>query len=652
MPTSDKQRTSPEPGPGPALDEFLNAKSNFSLQHIAAFWTEKPMPWHSKLQLIRELRKVMLDPPAVSRKLRKLGPKRCSLLRRLLKGDLAELEYPEDMMVIEYLSQTGFVERTTALESFTHPEMGPKAVPRELFPLIIDALDIDTRNLADISHLHGFLGTLPENERAALIAKWLDEKARDGSPATDHRLLLETGNIERRIRSLPRELRQGVEMAIDRYGGICGPRLTRKFQPGEIRKLIEERLIGTVTELPPLFENMDNPVVLIFTDVCEQLLMRDTDEEYPDIFIRDRGVASLADINTTLRHLSISGARVKRDGDLYSNSLRRLAGLLPEQKPACEFLARRYIGILQLLGLVREHGNMLTVTDKAEEWFARPPDEQLRMVMDHQEKALSPLAREAWRRLYVGASSLPLERTIPAENLVSLAILLMVKEAVADSSAAARIRSRESIDHFRDGVWGCISILEHYGIVRVFGPGNAIGAVRITPVGAAAYGKLVPENEAADQRVLIVNPDFECIVFRHGPAWRVAARLSAFARRSKTDQTYHFKITREDVQTAALCGVQAEDIVAFLRGHSRTPVPQNVEYSIRDWASGVKLARAAEAFVLDVSDEGALDAILADAELKGLVIRRIAPTTAIVSHKIASRKNTERLRTHGIFLRV
>jgi len=117
------------------------------------------------------------------------------------------------------------------------------------------------------------------------------------------------------------------------------------------------------------------------------------------------------------------------------------------------------------------------------------------------------------------------------------------------------------------------------------------------------------------------------------------------------DKTYHFRLTRHDVEAAVLYGVSADAILQFLQSYSRTPIPQNVEYSIRDWASKVQVARTFEAVVLEVRDAATLDALMADPQVRAHVVRRLSPTLAVVKGRITSKKLIAHLRESGIFFR-
>ena len=60
--------------------------------------------------------------------------------------------------------------------------------------------------------------------------------------------------------------------------------------------------------------------------------------------------------------------------------------------------------------------------------------------------------------------------------------------------------------------------------------------------------------------------------------------LDRFCVRERQGETLHFRIHEKSVQRALSEGMFLSRVLATLRNQSRTPVPQNVLFSIRVWA--------------------------------------------------------------------
>lgn len=82
---------------------------------------------------------------------------------------------------------------------------------------------------------------------------------------------------------------------------------------------------------------------------------------------------------------------------------------------------------------------------------------------------------------------------------------------------------------------------------------------------------------------MLVQPNFEVVVLMpevDAPHLWQLARISTPA---DSRQVAHFRIEERHVAQAANAGVSIETMVGFLRSASKTPLPQNVEFSLREW---------------------------------------------------------------------
>jgi hypothetical protein len=112
-------------------------------------------------------------------------------------------------------------------------------------------------------------------------------------------------------------------------------------------------------------------------------------------------------------------------------------------------------------------------------------------------------------------------------------------------------------------------------------------AMRLTRLGARMLGLAEPQDERIGGGLgnLVVTPDFEVVLFPTGDDAELVHDLDRFCRREKVGHLMHFRVDEKGV-TRALCeGMTLKRILDTLESNSRTPVPQNVLYTIRDWAS-------------------------------------------------------------------
>lgn len=93
--------------------------------------------------------------------------------------------------------------------------------------------------------------------------------------------------------------------------------------------------------------------------------------------------------------------------------------------------------------------------------------------------------------------------------------------------------------------------------------------------------------QATDSRPLIVQGDGSILLDVHDPSSEPAqGDIAPFAELEKSPEHMHtYRMTSLSLWNAASAGFRADQIVDTLRAYSRYPVPENVEYQIRDTIS-------------------------------------------------------------------
>ena len=112
----------------------------------------------------------------------------------------------------------------------------------------------------------------------------------------------------------------------------------------------------------------------------------------------------------------------------------------------------------------------------------------------------------------------------------------------------------------------------------------------------------------------------------------VARELAMAADVESTGGATVFRFTEQSVRRALDAGRSGTDVLAFLAAHSRTPVPQPLEYLVDDVARRHGRLRVGSASsYLRCDDPAVLDELLADRHAEGLRLRRLAPTVVASS---------------------
>ena len=145
-------------------------------------------------------------------------------------------------------------------------------------------------------------------------------------------------------------------------------------------------------------------------------------------------------------------------------------------------------------------------------------------------------------------------------------------------------------------------------------------AMRLTRTGARLLGVVDGSPEGAPLvGSLIVTPDFEVVLFPTGDDGELIHDLDRFCVREKPGGLLRFRVTERSIQRALSEGMYLRRIVHTLEQHSRTPVPQNVLYSIRDWAARAGVMQLSADYVVTADDVDLMARFKADPGVRSLM---------------------------------
>jgi len=111
---------------------------------------------------------------------------------------------------------------------------------------------------------------------------------------------------------------------------------------------------------------------------------------------------------------------------------------------------------------------------------------------------------------------------------------------------------------------------------------------------------------------LVVMPDFEVVLFPTGDDVELIHDLDHFCERGKDDSLQHFRITQAGIVRALREGMGLGRIEHVLEANARTPVPQNVAFSLRSWARSAGLMRLDDSLRLSCAEVDVLKGFLQD----------------------------------------
>jgi hypothetical protein len=160
---------------------------------------------------------------------------------------------------------------------------------------------------------------------------------------------------------------------------------------------------------------------------------------------------------------------------------------------------------------------------------------------------------------------------------------------------------------------------------------------------------LDPERERTKLAVgsLIVTPTFEVVLFKSGDDAELMHELDRFGIRERGGETVVFRIEEASVRRALVEGMGLEQLLLTLESNSRTPVPQNVSFSIRDWARRAGRMVLDEALVLSCEEEDALRRLRQDPGVRGYIAADLDDKRVQLKGRITPKRMRALLRDLG-----
>ncbi len=354
-------------------------------------------------------------------------------------------------------------------------------------------------------------------------------------------------------------------------------------------------------------------------------------------------LAPLVDVDTalpsTLTHLDALLRRWERDpadglkaGGIGVRMIRAAASDL--RRPAGEVGVLTHLAVeLDLLGSI-ESGprsrrgtptSVWTTTHRADRFRGRPAAERWALLA------------ATWRdsRLLDEADGLPERAEFgSADTTVGPAqrrALLEVLAGLPDGQGVSLSDLGDLADHHHptlglaDVVATLVAVMRILGLVPAEGP---IGLSRLGRALVTAGPDSVEELLPPPETTFTVQADHS-VVAPPNLATEVVAGLDRYAVRESDAGASIYRLEETRIAAAFDDGETAEQVLGFLADHAATPLPQNVEYLVRDLERRHGRLRVGAASAYVTSDDPAL--IAEAVSVKASKLRQIAPTVAVTS---------------------
>jgi hypothetical protein len=148
-------------------------------------------------------------------------------------------------------------------------------------------------------------------------------------------------------------------------------------------------------------------------------------------------------------------------------------------------------------------------------------------------------------------------------------------------------------------------------------------SIHLTPFGKSILDPAESYSPAYEND-LIIQADFSVIAPKEmelGERWQ----LERIADLAAQDSVYRYKLTRDSVQRALESGMEKEQLLEYLRVHSRQPLPQSVEYTLQNWMDRYGRLQFMPAFLLISQDDDLMDEVQHLPAVAANLIRQISP---------------------------
>jgi hypothetical protein len=632
-------------------------EEDFAELHL--FWVGKRLSGKpSEVEIKASVLDRMSDEEVVSARVTGMGQRLLSIFDVLLKSPRHELPLSELSMKRElaYLStydleaSLAVLQRHALIAASHSTEMmryGTRAfaIPFDLAESILRSRRASRRGVFDVFALRGHLDRLYGNPQAKV--KHSASRRREF-----YKMYSNEAQCVARIDRLPDGLRGLVEKVLLEFGGMLTKDMFERMEHDlphwnarRWGKLLEDLMVGTVErlDLGRYGVHHNDETLILFNEVALAWLKRVAVPGDPDAPKEEAslGVDLVSNISRFMGYILNHDVRFTVRGEIFKTTEKRIIQELipnPGRELAREEILTFIYSFARHQHLIETTGERtLTFSSVGREWEARCLEEKFKSLLQFalEERDLGGeffhqvRMREIYirllKRIEVGVwydlMYLPfLARNTYLSNLDELAV-----EDYFHSTGGAQDAPREDLQRM---AWNLSSWVRKrlylLGLVDMGydGHGRPV-AMRLTRMGGRLLG--VPMEAAPNSAIgnLIITPDFEVVLFPSGDDAELIHDLDRFCSREKSDDVLHFRIQEKGVARALAEGMFLERIKMTLMDNSRTPVPQNVLFSIRSWANQIGLMQLNAKHELSCEDPGRMEKFMSDPGVKPYVSSRL-----------------------------
>ena len=665
-----------------ALDELSNA----DLNELVSFWNpngRKPDPDEIRVAA----RGWMTDPAWVEKRVGELGGRMGALVEFLrqrdnfVSGRLELLDAPglsncsqRDLeAALNQLRRRGLV---TFVADPRFASMGDRmvALPRELGSILDEAARRTEHGLFDTLTLRGFLEARYTSTQSVMPMSARRQREM-------YRMYSRESAAVSRIEKLDDDLQSLLRKAVLEFGGILPRKLFEQMEAGygpwqakAWREVLEGSLIGTVKriDLGRYGINHNDETLVVFNEVALAWLKRiavpgDPDRPHEELSL---GVDLVTNLARFLAYFFENDVRFTVKGEIFKTTERRIvAHLIPN--PGRELAREKVLAWLYRFsrhqGLIDSTGERtVRVTPEGHAWATKPLQEQLPEMVEfmikepgfegelYHQTRMRRIFMRLLKRVEAGVwYDLMYVPFLTRNTYLASLDELEVDEAFADLNESARYTPMEDAQRM---AWNLVRWVRQRlfiaGIIDLgYDDTGRPVAMRLTPSGARLLNISEGDTDlATGSGNILVMPDFEVVLFPSGDDAELIYDLDRFTAREKKGHSMHFRISEDSVVRGLRQGMRLQRIFDVLDECSQTPVPQNVRYSIRDWADRAGLMILNDAMVVSSNNVDTLKRFTQDPGVREYVKRRINENEVRLVDRMTPRRMQNLLRDLGYLI--
>lgn len=666
-----------------SLASALKELSNADLNELVSFWNpngRKPDPE----QIRTQARSWMTDPAWVEKRVGELSGRMAALVEFLRQRDnfasgrLELLDAPglsncsqRDLeAALNQLRRRGLV---TFVADPRFASMGDSmvALPRELGSILDEAARRTEHGLFDTLTLRGFLEARYTSTQSVMPMSARRQREM-------YRMYSREAAAVSRIEKLDEGLQDLLRKAVLEFGGILPRKLFEQMEAGygtwqakTWREVLEGSLIGTVKriDLGRYGINHNDETLVVFNEVALAWLKRiavpgDPDRPYEELSL---GVDLVTNLARFLAYFFENDVRFTVKGEIFKTTERRIvAHLIPN--PGRELAREKVLAWLYRFsrhqGLIDSTGERtVRVTPEGHAWATKPLQEQLPEMVEfmikepgfegelYHQTRMRRIFMRLLKRVEAGVwYDLMYVPFLTRNTYLASLDELEVDEAFADLNESARYTPMEDAQRM---AWNLVRWVRQRlfiaGIIDLgYDDTGRPVAMRLTPSGARLLNISEGDTDlATGSGNILVMPDFEIVLFPSGDDAELIYDLDRFTTREKKGHSMHFRISEDSVVRGLRQGMRLQRMFDVLDECSQTPVPQNVRYSIRDWADRAGLLILGDSMVVSSNNVDTLKRFTQDPGVREYVKRRINENEVRLVDRMTPRRMQHLLRDLG-----